>query len=96
MTGGAWLGNSGNPQKERNDIEERLKRHKAALLAEAAQGKDASRVRELLSERADPNTADEQDGNRRMSKCVKGHFGRSLPEFVRAEPRSLCYRARIS
>ena len=59
MAGGAWLGNS--QQKERSDIEERLKRHKAAMLAEAAQGKDASRVRELLSERADPNMADEKD-----------------------------------
>ena len=59
MAGGAWLGNS--QHKERNDIEERLKRHKAALLSQAAQGKDASRVRELLLERADPNMADEND-----------------------------------
>jgi len=59
MPGGAWLG---NPQhKERSDIEERLKRHKAALLTEAAHSSDASRVRELLSDRADPNMADEND-----------------------------------
>ena len=61
MPGGAWLG---NPQhKERSDIEERLKRHKAALLTEAAHSSDASRVRELLSDRADPNMADESPGS---------------------------------
>lgn len=42
-------------------MEERLKRHKAAVLAEAAHSSDASRVRELLSDRADPNMADERD-----------------------------------
>ena len=44
-------------------MEERLKRHKAAVLAEAAHSSDASRVRELLSDRADPNMADESRGS---------------------------------
>ena len=61
MPGGAWLGNP--QQKERFEVEERLKRHKAAVLAEAAHSSDASRVRELLSDRADPNMADESRGS---------------------------------
>ncbi|CAK9099615.1 unnamed protein product [Durusdinium trenchii] len=57
MSGGAWL-----PPQQRQDrqvVEETLRRHKATRLVNACT-EDASRVQELLSERADPNMADVQ------------------------------------
>eukprot|EP00435_Cladocopium_sp_Y103_P052758 s576_g16.t1 len=44
----------------RQVLEETIRRHKAAQLAHAAFTEDANRVKELLSERADPNVADSE------------------------------------
>ncbi|CAE8736436.1 unnamed protein product, partial [Polarella glacialis] len=48
------------PANGRREIEDRLIRHKAALLTDASMSGDQARVQELLSENADPNMSDEQ------------------------------------
>lgn len=50
----------GRETSGRRDIEELLKRHRAAQLADFAMSCDRERVRELLAAHADPNHADER------------------------------------
>lgn len=64
VSGGSWFQVQDRPNREvtggRRNIEDRLKRHKAAQLADAAMERDKIRVEELLKENADPNAADER------------------------------------
>ena len=55
---GPGLPSQNSQRQEKEILQETLKRHKAAQLAHAALDEDANRVKELLSERADPNVAD--------------------------------------
>eukprot|EP00434_Breviolum_minutum_P027356 symbB.v1.2.024187.t3/scaffold2225.1/size85319/8 len=61
-SGGMNNWGAGLPQQaqrqDRQLLEETIRRHKAAQLARAAVDEDANRVKELLTERADPNVAD--------------------------------------
>mmetsp|Transcript_49159 Transcript_49159/g.117194 ORF Transcript_49159/g.117194 Transcript_49159/m.117194 type:complete len:255 (+) Transcript_49159:74-838(+) len=58
MSGGAWLAPQSQQRQDRQILEETIRKHKAAQLAHACT--DIHRVRELLSERADPNTPDNE------------------------------------
>mmetsp|Transcript_171022 Transcript_171022/g.548039 ORF Transcript_171022/g.548039 Transcript_171022/m.548039 type:complete len:260 (-) Transcript_171022:95-874(-) len=65
MGGGGWFPLGAERQRREptggaTDIEGRLRRHKAALLYDAAMSRDRSRVQEFLQSGADPNTADEE------------------------------------
>lgn len=57
---GPGLPSQNSQRQDRQILAETIRRHKAAQLAHAAFTEDANRVKELLSERADPNVADSE------------------------------------
>lgn len=60
FTGRTWFQSSEAQPSGRRGIEDRLKKHNAALLTNAAMSSSAARVQELLAGSADPNVCDDK------------------------------------